>query len=151
MKSVADKRKADLDAMDTPKEQHIKSVWVKSIDDKDNITLELTFMDGKTEQHVESMVITDGDKYYKQVAQALRSSRRINNDPRPVTKKDVQLSMIRVAYTDPRITWYYGKSKIPESQWKYTQEIKKHARNRRSELMKAYEMWKAELGIKKDS
>jgi len=88
----------------------------------------------------------EDDKYYKQIAQALRAGRRAANDSRPVTKKDVQLSMICVAYNDARIKWFFGKDKLPQSAWKHTTEVKKQARSKTSELSKGYVTWQSEYG-----
>ena len=150
MKAVGDKNKADAEAAAAAaknKEQKIKSIWIKSLENN-IVKLQITFVDGRVEDVEDNVTITDGDKYYKQVAQSLRASRRIAKDPRPVTVKDVQLSMIRLAYNDQRIVWFYGKDKMPESAWKYANEVKKQSRSRSTPLSRAYVTWQSEYGSK---
>ena len=144
IKAAADKWK-DVGAEKGQKEQTIKSIWVKSLKD-DDAELQIEYVDGKTEDVKEDVTVAEDDKYYKQIAQALRAGRRSAKDDRPVTKKDVQLSMICVAYNDARIKWFFGKDKLPQSAWKHTEEVKKQARSKTSELSKGYVSWQSDYG-----
>ena len=54
--------------------------------------------------------------------------------------------MLRIQYSSPEIQWFYGKAKVPESQWIYSQEVKKQARSKASPLSRSYVAWQSEYG-----
>lgn len=87
MKSVADKNKAA--STTGPKDQVIKSIWVKSLDDS-KAALAIEYVDGKKEDVETDAAFDETDRYYKQMAQLLRASHRsMKKGYVPVNYRDV--------------------------------------------------------------
>lgn len=147
IKKAADSWDEFKKKVDAPKENPIKSIWVKDITES-SVTLVIEYKNGKTEETTEDITIAEDDKYYKQIAQSIRAGRRAANDPRKVTVKDVQLSMLRIQYSAPEIQWFYGKAKAPESKWAFAEEVKKQSRSKTSPIAKSYVAWQSEYGSK---
>lgn len=147
IKKAADKWNDFKKQVDAPKQNPIKSIWVKDINDS-TMTLVIEYKDGKTSETTEDISIAEDDRYFKEIAQSIRAGRRAANDSRRVTVKDVQLSMVRVQYSSPEIQWFYGKNKSPENKWAFAEEVKKQARSKTSPISKGYVSWQSEYGSK---
>ena len=134
MKSVADKRKADIaDLSPKAKEQQIKTIWVKSLnidktnDDKSVAKLEIEYADGKKED-VDFNIGTSGtaggfenaDRLYKELKKNMKMPKGV-----AASDEDIRLSMVRVAFNDWRIKWLYGKSKATDGVWAFSRESKR--------------------------
>lgn len=135
IKAQRDKEAADEKAAKT--KQNIKSIWVKDFkfgqdkDTKDYAILEITYMDGSKEEikfDVSAQNNKDfiqSDQLFKELKKAVDSNFK-KKGIKP-SEEDYRLSLVRVAFNDWRIKWYYGKDKKTDSIWAFAKELPKAA------------------------
>lgn len=117
------KKDQDIDVA-KKNEQQITSIWVKDIFEKDHktlATLEIVDVNGKKEVKDTDVSVDPTDRYYKQIIHGLRSGGQLDK----VTTFDVILSMLSIAFNDPRIVWFYGPKKETQNKWLHNETIKK--------------------------
>ena len=127
--------------------QPISQIWVRSLTKHgvwNQVTLVITYKDGKNEVKKMNVDISPADRYYKEVERALKGAQQeaakieykaarkagvpaseIEMPKIEVTKEDVFLAMLHVAYKDwPNIKWVYGPSKVPSVDWIHDESVK---------------------------
>ena len=140
-KDFSDKQAADKAAM---LNQHpIKSIWIQNIRSEGARTLvkaQFTMEDGSVNTEEKEESVDPTAYYYKEVARAIRSKALC----------DVIIAMWHIAYRDPEIIWYYGKSKQTDNVWNPAKVVKTAAKAKHSWMdqvnPKAYEIWRSDFG-----
>lgn len=135
-----DRRAADAQAeLDNASRQKIKSIWVKKVvinGMKGNADLEITYMDGRKENapfDISTTGITGNyantDQMYKLVKRNLQHALNKTHPGYKATEIEIRVAMIRSAFGDSRIQWFYGANKVTDAYVAYSPELKEVAKD----------------------